>query len=841
MFPMHNIIKQFKGYSIAVLALLFVALGNSYAEKMAFSLQEAIYKFEMKGENEDAIRILKNVIDKGDEEDRETANFYLGKIQDLAGNKNAANFYYTQSLKRTNETNKAYWLAEREALTSVTFETLLKKKIPTGSPIKRIFSDNNTYLLLNNGNIFKVGVDTLYKVRSNIPGGSEILKINDLGIWYHTHENDSLFYKPHNSKYTTRSFAIDSTTDIFVQGENAIVQSPRTLTILGKKGIRVQIAEKYTGCQIEGFYSVTEHFMVNCPDNALHFISADDGSESYTISLFDAVQKVQIYKKDLFILSGGFLFCYFPKNSTSPKWKTVINNAEDIAIFEDRIAVMEASGRISLLDRQNGNVISALRSDASSMYPLAQGTLGLFTNEGALTAVDTLLRPLWNFNFAQPIISSPIYVDKNIYLIFNNNILQGIAPHYYGMRPLLSEKMSAQAASLVEYGDWKKLPTILDSVFKLEPGNAEAWLFKALYLEYNKGSDKEKQKAWTEAVRHSISNPSATPLILGRYSKAIGAKFVSLLNMSPKTKYPQFFGSKKNLYTIDPAADRLLCINAETGDLRWTRGLPKMDNSPVMAHNETSLAIVSGFTLYIYDLTRDSKPSTVQLPGKAFSMQIKDNSIYISTWNGFLLKINQNENKMAWSRKIFSVPFLFEKSGEEIHLASLDGDISHVWDGSGQIKENSTKLQSGISQISLLDSTFAVATSSNRLYLYNTENSEKPPVQLIMENSIASLQTFHHQDKGYILIGLSDQSILLYSINGAPLWKFQGKGSVFMAPFIHEGNAWIDQGSEVVAINLEDGKVVKKFSTPGGAGTPFILNKTLYSPSSKRLLYGFPL
>ena len=158
---------------------------------------------------------------------------------------------------------------------------------------------------------------------------------------------------------------------------------------------------------------------------------------------------------------------------------------------------MEASGRISLLNRQNGNVISALRSDASSMYPLAQGTLGLFTNEGALTAVDTLLRPLWNFNFAQPIISSPIYVDKNIYLIFNNNILQGIAPHYYGMRPLLSEKMSAQAASLVEYGDWKKLPTILDSVFKLEPGNAEAWLFKALYLEYNKGSDKETSKAYS--------------------------------------------------------------------------------------------------------------------------------------------------------------------------------------------------------------------------------------------------------------------------------------------------------------------------------------------------------
>jgi outer membrane protein assembly factor BamB len=102
---------------------------------------------------------------------------------------------------------------------------------------------------------------------------------------------------------------------------------------------------------------------------------------------------------------------------------------------------------------------------------------------------------------------------------------------------------------------------------------------------------------------------------------------------------------------------------------------------------------------------------------------------------------------------------------------------------------------------------------------------------------------FHLEDLGEkrILVGLSDQSILLYSEAGAPLWKYIGKNSIFSKPFVKEGFAWIDQGNEVIGISLKTGKKERKFSTPGGAGTPFVLNRTLFSASSKRLLYGFSL
>ena len=42
-------------------------------------------------------------------------------------------------------------------------------------------------------------------------------------------------------------------------------------------------------------------------------------------------------------------------------------------------------------------------------------------------------------------------------------------------------------------------------------------------------------------------------------------------------------------------------------------------------------------------------------------------------------------------------------------------------------------------------------------------------------------------------------------------------------------------------ISLAKGTLEKRYPTPGGSGTPFILDNTLFCTSPKRLLYAFPL
>lgn len=825
----------------SVLALLCLCSIFAHAEKMNSTIQEAIYEFEMKGETAKATRLLEKVTTQGDREDKEKAFFYLGKIKELAGNNASANFYYQQSLSTTKEINKAYWLSEREAATGNTNEALIKKRITLRSPIRKVFKGEPSYVLLNSSSIKKVLADTVINVRAGVPEKSDILNIDASGIWYQPFTRDSLFYKPHNSKQPSKAYAIAATTEFYSRGDNAIAQSGHTLTLLDRKGIVTQLKETYNGCHIEGYYSTTGHYILNCTDNALHFVSSEDGSESYTISHFDAIQKVIIDGKDILLLSGNYLYCYQPKISTSPRWKMQFSNAEEILSFNGRIAVLEASGRISLLEKKTGMVVNIIRSDAIAMHPLALGTLGLFTNEGDLIAVDTLLLPLWHFNFARPITAPPIHTENGIYLIFDDSHLVSIAPHYYGKKALHSDLLALKASAMAEAGAWKEIAPLLDTLLRLEPGNAEAWLYRALMLESTGGSERERQKAWSEAVRLSISTLRSSNGILNRYSKTIGAKFVSLLSISPKTMYPQFFGHRKNIFTIDPAAEKLICINADNGDMRWTRNLPKMTDSPVMSNEENTLTLASGFALYIYDLDKEAEPQTIQLPGKAFNIQQTSSAIYIATWNGFLLKITKSENRLAWSRKIFSSPFLFTPGESTIYSASLEGEIKYIVENSGQPLEFSPRLQGGISHIVRADSAIVLATDNNRIYLYSASNISREPAQILMESPIVSLQTASTHDGNRILIGLADQTLMLYSPSGTPLWKYQGKNSIFMKPFIAGSLAWIDQGNEVISISLKDGSVVNRFKTPGGAGTPFIMNRTLYSASSKRLLYGFSL
>ena len=74
---------------------------------MASDIQEAIYNFEMKGNVNEAVRILEKVSRQGDKDDQREANFFLGKIYELSSSKNSANYYYRQSLRKTKETGKS--------------------------------------------------------------------------------------------------------------------------------------------------------------------------------------------------------------------------------------------------------------------------------------------------------------------------------------------------------------------------------------------------------------------------------------------------------------------------------------------------------------------------------------------------------------------------------------------------------------------------------------------------------------------------------------------------------------------------------------------------------------
>jgi len=831
-----------KAWILAILALCAVFSTQALASKMATQLQEAIYLFEMKGEVDESIRLLEKVSRQGDADDKEAAFFYLGKIYDMASNKAQANHFYARSQAITQTTSKAYWLAGRDAATSFSPERLLKKTIPLKSPIRKFFDGKNANILFNNGHIAKLEGGLLIETSSKLEEGDILLHIDSDGMWFHNSMRDTLFFKPHISPKQELSFNIKNISQFTVTNNYAIAMTERDIYVLNRKGLFVRGNNNFSSCQLQKEMVGNDYFIVSCPDNALHFISTDSITESFVIAQYDIIQQVFVFNGYIYLISGNILFCYSPTNNQTPLWKANVGNIESLQSFENHIVTLDASGKVTLYDRLNGVILSSIRVNASSLHPLALGTLGLFSNEGAVIAVDTLLRPLWNFNFAKAPMTRPVGKSKYIYIPFDDKTIYVIDAHYYGQRPLYSSKLASKAVLKARQEDWDNVKPVLDTVIKNEPGNAEAHFLKALYLEQKNAPEKELQKAWAEAVRLSIGNPQIGNTILSNYSKAIGASFVSPLNISPKTMYPQFIGTKKNLYTIDPATEQLICINAENGEQRWSKYIGKIGKAPVIESDENAIFISSGYQMNIYDITKDAFNKPLQLPGKVFNFTLTSDFIYVSTWNGFLIKISRASYNIIWSRKVYSMPFHVVKFPRYLQLCNLDGELLRLSDDTGfSIDKFINKVQVNITSMEGLDSLLVLVSSTNKMLLQNTKRRDFSPIQVLMEYPIVSVQVFRDQNDTKIILSLADQSIMLYSSIGTPLWKYQGKKSIFSKPFIYEGQAWIDQGNELIALSLKDGKVVKTFNTPGGAGTPFILNHTLFCASPKRVLYGFPL
>jgi len=827
---------------LAFLALCVVFSSQAHARKMTSQLQEAIYLFEMKGEVDEAVRLLEKISRQGDNDDKEQAFFYLGKIYDMASNKAQANHFYARSQAFTKTTSKAYWLAERDAATSFAAERLLKKTITVQNPIRKFFDGKNANILFENGHIAKIENGKITMISSTLEDGNILLQIDSDGMWFQNATRDSLFFKSHNSPKQELSYNIHNVNQFVAIKGDAIAMTDRGLYILDRRGSVIKSNSDFTSCHIHDQKFANDFFILNCSDNALHFISTATASESFVIAQYDIIQKAFIHNDLIYLVSGNFLFCYSARMPKTPLWKVGVGNIESIQAFEKNIVTLEASGTITLYNDLTGEILSSIRANASSMYPLAQGTLGLFSNEGSVITVDTLLRPLWNYNFSKAPMTQPIIKQKYIYVPFNNRKILAIDGHFYGQRPLYSSKLASKAFILAKQGLWNNIKPIVDTIINNEPGNAEAHFLKALSKERNMESETERQKAWAEAVRLSIGNTQIARTILDHYSTVIGAKYTSMLKISPKTMYPQFLGSKKNLYTVDPATEQLICINAENGEQRWSKHIGKIGNAPVIESDDNAIAISTGYQINIYDMNKDAFNKPLQLPGKAFHILMTNENIYVSTWNGFLLKISRLTNNIIWSRKVYAMPFYVIKMNRNLQLCNLDGELIQLNDDFGlSIERTSNKLQVNITGMEGIDSTLVLVSSTNKLFLQNTKKKEFSPTQVLMEYPIVSTQLIRDQNENKIIISLSDQSILLYSNIGTPLWKYQGKKSIFSKPFIYDGKAWIDQGNELVALSLKDGRVVKVFSTPGGAGTPFILNHTLFSASPKRILYAFPL
>ena len=137
------------------ITLLFLST-PCFSKSSSQKIREATYLFEMKGEYDEATKLLEEVSRTGNKQEQAEADFLLGKIQELYNKKEGASFYYLQNLLHTKIPAQAYWDAERLARITPEPEILVKNTLALPAPLKQVFFGDSVQILLANHILFNL-------------------------------------------------------------------------------------------------------------------------------------------------------------------------------------------------------------------------------------------------------------------------------------------------------------------------------------------------------------------------------------------------------------------------------------------------------------------------------------------------------------------------------------------------------------------------------------------------------------------------------------------------------------------------------------------------------------
>jgi len=571
-------------------------------------------------------------------------------------------------------------------------------------------------------------------------------------------------------------------------------------------------SELVSNCFMEGELLAGRIAVYNCPNkNSLHLISRQKGLEIGNIPYSDVPAKVFL------VFDGLFLYCknwlYFHKLGEDLKnyaWRKPALEVQDIEDVGDKIYVLDISGKISLLNKNSGSLISFAKSDGENFFKPGAGLIGTYQKNGGISVFDTLLNHLWNYQIDGEVAGFPIVKSDSVIFNLQNGRSEILDTRHY-------QKFTFNASENT------------DSLLALESGNAFAW--------YSIAKQEKSDSAWKRAVIYGARMQDFSLFVFSKYAEKIGAKWVRYLPLSSKMFYPQMFSDANWLFVSDEGSQSLFKYSLETGNSGGEILLPRDRDYAVRDNEPPWLILSSGDGLSQFSL-REQKSVSIETYGKPFSFLRSKDSIYIGFWNGFVLKYFIPKMRLEWSRRVSSAPVLLS-AGENGIYSFSQGKVSLL-----SKMRNIQDINLGASAAAYFkykNGMFVLASEDGEINVFSEKDDFKQQGAFSARSQIVSFELLENKGNTYALIGGVNQTFSLYEIpSGELVWNFKSKGSSYQ-PVFHGSHIWLDQEGSVVAIDINSGKVAKKYPIFGSGASISIHGNTLYCATPQKLLYAFPL
>jgi len=807
-------------------------------------IREAAYLFEFEGRVQSALQLLKEVQQSGSMEDRDAATFYLAKIADFQGD-TATAIHSLRSFISSNAASNEMtdWAASRLADLDPNPTQLVTGTMRLPAAIQERIPGRAPLIQLVNRTLWKPDGVHLTRLRVDLPKDFRPIEAGPTAVWGISNETNQIeeFSLLENS--VRSSIHLDSKILHSFHLENGewFVQTHKSVQLFRNAKVVWTKDNKYPDCEPLAQVTSSQQILLNCPDNALHTLSLHDGQEGNSISLFDPIDTVLTSPDGIWVANNASIWFYRLNRNQQPIWQQNFHSVQSILLLENTLWILEGDGSLNILQANTGGLISRTRTEPGTLFPVGH-RVGLISRDGNLEILDPSGQLLWQYQAGQAPATLPMVGENALFLTVGNNQVFALDARYFGVPKSDLQVKEESLERLISLARWDSLRLLTDTLLRLEPGNALAWASRARYYSEFTNQADTALYFWSKAAQHSRHLSSTLQQqILKPYVRKLGATWIQFLPSSSQT-YPKLFGGGRDLFTIDAGNRSLVSMDPYTGQFRWRTSTQALDQGFVAENDGRYLAIASGFDVSIHDLSQQGRlVTTLSLPGKAFQIKFSRNALYLSTWNGFILRFQKKGFESSWSRKVFNTGSYLAPEDDILHVLSLDGDVQNLTAESGASHAHAQPFNASASDVQLAD-TSLLAVSQEGVISCLGSQSLQPLWEISLETQVFSIQSTDVNGQRSILLGLSDQRLVMLSIKtGKEIWSYQGKGSVYIHPNIQGSQVLIDQGTSILSLELSTGKPITRINVPDGAGSIWANSSTLFTSSPQGLLFAFPL
>ncbi|MEO6094618.1 MAG: PQQ-binding-like beta-propeller repeat protein, partial [Fibrobacteria bacterium] len=387
--------------------------------------------------------------------------------------------------------------------------------------------------------------------------------------------------------------------------------------------------------------------------------------------------------------------------------------------------------------------------------------------------------------------------------------------------------------------DWKGALTALGKVLSLEPGNGEAWKFRAGILRATGAAKPEHVQSLVEASRSLATANWGSGAVLKSLASGIGANWVWKRQYGPKF-YPTLIPHRDLSFYLENDNQTLVLLNHESGDLvNSYRFSEELDMKIALWKNDT-ICVSSPSRLYLLSPSL-AAGGLGQFPLKnpVCQAQVVNGGLAYSDWYGGLNMIGLPDRTLRWERQLGQSGLYLGKAKnvDYLDVVDLEGNYFAVQPTSGKIAWT-LRLPAGT----------ITETFSNKDFIYAGYNQGTLVAIDRARQAIAWRVDFGEQifslsgnrDNTLVLTTASKKLICVQAANGSILSQVRIQSYLFNRPTVIDHGYWLGTTEPALEKRNFNHELILKYKLPDLPGSPILFGNSIFIGTLDNFILSFP-